>query len=130
LREWLEDRDVFYVLAIRCRDAMAAPGGPQRADALIAALPARAWRRPSVGAGAHGLREYDRARIPVRTGAWRPGRDRWLLAHRSLKDPYDIACYAWRAWYAHITVSMLALAWLAASRAQAARGEPVPATRA
>jgi SRSO17 transposase len=25
----------------------------------------------------------------------------------------------WRAWYAHITLSMLALAWLAASRAQA-----------
>jgi hypothetical protein len=28
----------------------------------------------------------------------------------------------WRAWYAHITLSMLALAWLAASRAQAVKG--------
>lgn len=27
----------------------------------------------------------------------------------------------WRAWYAHITLSMLALAWLAASRAQAVK---------
>jgi SRSO17 transposase len=37
---------------------------------------------------------------------------------------------AWRAWYGHITLSMLALAWLAASRAQAAKGEPAPMTRA
>jgi hypothetical protein len=85
LREWLEDRDVFYVLAIRCRDAMAAPGGPQRADALIAALPARAWR---------------------------PGRDRWLLAHRSLKDPYDIAYYAC---YGPRRSRLVDLAWTAGS---------------
>ena len=36
--------------------------GPGRADRLIAALPAKAWRRASVGAGAHGFR-----------GAHRPG---------------------------------------------------------
>ena len=35
-----------------------------------------------------------------------------------------------RAWYAHVTLSMLALAWLSAARAQAAKGEPGPATRA
>ena len=28
LREWLEDHDVFYVLAIKCRDTMAVPQGP------------------------------------------------------------------------------------------------------
>ncbi|BEK85234.1 hypothetical protein [Nocardia seriolae] len=34
----------------------------------------------------------------------------------------------WRAWYAHITLSMLALAWLAASKAVAAKGDsPIPA---
>ena len=161
-----------YVLAIKRRDTLAIPEGPRRADALIAALPARAWQRLSAGAGAHGPREYDWARIPVRTGAWRPGRGHWLLARRSLKDPGDIACYAcygprrstvadlawtagsrwhieecfqqakgeagldhyqvrsWRAWYAHITLPMLALAWLAASTAQAVKGEPAPATRA
>jgi SRSO17 transposase len=43
-------------------------------------------------------------------------------------DHYQVR--SWRAWHAHITLSMLALAWLAASRAQAAKGEPVPATRA
>ena len=43
-------------------------------------------------------------------------------------DHYQVR--SWRAWHAHITLSMLALAWLAASRAQAAKGEPPPAARA
>jgi SRSO17 transposase len=43
-------------------------------------------------------------------------------------DQYQVR--SWRAWHAHITLSMLALAWLAASRAQAVKGEPAPATRA
>jgi hypothetical protein len=43
-------------------------------------------------------------------------------------DHYQVR--SWRAWYAHITLSMLALAWLAASRAQAAKGESAPAARA
>jgi SRSO17 transposase len=36
----------------------------------------------------------------------------------------------WRAWHARITLSMLALAWLSAARALAAKGESAPATRA
>ena len=43
-------------------------------------------------------------------------------------DQYQVR--TWRAWYAHTTLSMLALAWLAASRARAVKGEPAPATRA
>jgi hypothetical protein len=43
-------------------------------------------------------------------------------------DHYQVR--TWRAWYAHVTLSMLALAWLAASKAQAVKGEPAPATRA
>ena len=171
LHLWLEERDVSYVLAIRRSDTLTTASGEQRADALIAAVPARAWQRLSVGAGAHGPRESDWARVPVATRP-RPGRGHWLLARRSLSDPDDIAYYAcygprrstvadlawtagsrwhieecfqqakneagldhyqvrsWRAWYAHITLSMLALAWLAASRAQAVKGEPAPATRA
>ncbi len=172
LQAWLEDRDVSYVLAIRRSDTLTTPVGEQRADALIAAAPPRAWQRLSAGAGAHGPRESDWARIPVRTGAWRPGRGHWLLARRSLSDPDDIAYYAcygprrstvadlawiagsrwhieecfqqakgeagldhyqvrsWRAWYAHITLSMLALAWLAASRARAVKRGSAAPTRA
>ena len=61
-------------------------GREQRAEDLIAALPARAWRRFSVGAGAHGPREYDWARIPIRI-CWGPGRGHWLLARRSISRP-------------------------------------------
>jgi SRSO17 transposase len=43
-------------------------------------------------------------------------------------DHYQVR--TWRAWHAHITLSMLALAWLAGSRARAVKGEPAPATRA
>jgi SRSO17 transposase len=67
LRSWLEEHDVAYVLATRCSDALITmAGGQARADELVAALPARAWRRISAGAGAHGPREYDWARIPIR----------------------------------------------------------------
>ena len=171
LQAWLEEQDVFYVMAIRRSDTLTTSAGEQRADALITAAPARSWQRISVGPGAHGLRESHWARVPVRPG-WRPGRGHWLLARRSLHDPDEIAYYAcygprrsstadlawiagsrwhieecfqqakgeagldhyqvrsWRAWYAHITLSMLALAWLAASRAQAEKGGSAPATPA
>jgi SRSO17 transposase len=171
LQAWLEDQDVWYVMAIRCSDTVTMPEGERRADALIAALPARSWQQISAGAGAHGPREYHWARIPVRAG-WPRGRGHWLLARRSLSDPSEIAYYAcygprrsstadlawtagsrwhieecfqqakneagldqyqarsWRAWYAHITLSMLALAWLAASKAQAEKGGSAPASRA
>ena len=41
-------------------------------------------------------------------------------------DHYQVR--SWRAWYAHITLSMLALAWLAASRARAQKGNRPPAS--
>jgi SRSO17 transposase len=172
LRVWLEERDVAHVVATRCNDTLITITGAQaRADGLVAALPARAWRRISAGAGAHGPREYDWARIPIRIG-WARGRGHWLLARRSISDPTEIAyyvCYgprrssladlawiagarwrieecfqqakneagldhyqvrSWRAWYAHITLSMLAHAWLAVSRSLAIKGEPAPANQA
>jgi SRSO17 transposase len=176
LRDWLEDQDVSYVLAIKCTDSVTtSDAGRRQADELIAGLPARAWRRLSVGAGARGPRVYDWARIGIR-GDWRAGRGHWLLARRALapnsKGEYEIAyyvCYgprrstlvdlawvagsrwhieecfqqgkneagldhyqarSWRAWYAHVTLSMLALAWLAATRAVAVKGESASMTRA
>ncbi len=171
LRVWLEEHDAAYVLSTKVNDTVVTTaGGEARADVLIAGLAPRAWRRLSVGAGAHGPREYDWARVPIRMG-WRPGRGHWLLARRSVSDPSEIAyyvCYgprrsglhdlawiagsrwrieecfqqakneagldeyqvrSWRAWYAHITLSMLAHAWLAVSRSLAAKGESVSARR-
>lgn len=61
---------------------------------LIAELPATAWQRLPVGAGAHGPGEYDWARRPI-DGIWARGRGHWLLACRALtpnnKGEYEIA---------------------------------------
>jgi hypothetical protein len=59
------------------------PEGERRADDLIAAAPARSWRKISAGP-----REYHWTRIPVRDRS-RPGRGHWLLARRSLADPEE-----------------------------------------
>ncbi len=171
LRVWLEQHDIAHVLATRRNDTLITTGfGQARAEELVAALPARAWQRISAGAGAHGPRDYDWAKVPIRIG-WQPGRGHWLLARRSVSDPGEIAyyvCYgprrstiadlawiagsrwrieecfqqakneagldhyqvrSWRAWYAHITLSMLALAWLTGAKAIAAKGEPPPAIK-
>lgn len=164
LRAWLEERDAAYVLATKRNDTMITTGaGESRIEDLVAGLPARAWRRLSVGDGAHGPRKCDWARIPVQVG-WRAGRAHWALARRSVSDPSEIAyyvCYGprrstladlarvagsrwrieecfqqakneagldhyqartYRAWYAHVTLSMLALAWLTVVKAQATKG--------
>jgi SRSO17 transposase len=172
LRVWLEQHGISYVLATRCNDdVITTSAGAGRADKLIATLPANAWRRLSVGAGAHGPRDYHWARVPIRI-SWAPGRGHWLLARRSINDSTEIAyyiCYGprrstlvdlawiagsrwrveecfqqakneagldhyqvrtWRAWYAHTTLSMLALAWLAGTKALAIKGESASTTRA
>jgi hypothetical protein len=75
LRVWLEEQDVFHMVATRCNDDVSARGiGYGRVDALIDRLPARAWRRMSCGDGAHGPRVYDWSGCRSgRTG--RPGED-------------------------------------------------------
>ncbi len=112
LQAWLEGQDVSYMMAILCSDTLTTSAGEQRADALIAAAPARAWQRLSTGAGAHGPREFDWTRVQVRT--WRrPGRGHWLLARRSISDPEEIAYYAC---YGPRRSSTADLAWVAGSR--------------
>jgi len=99
-------------MAIRCSDTLTTPAGEQRADDLIAAVPARSWQTISAGAGAHGPREYHWVRIAVRPG-WKRGRGHWLLARRSLADPAEIAYYAC---YGPRRSSTADLAWTAGSR--------------
>ncbi|WIV52976.1 hypothetical protein [Amycolatopsis nalaikhensis] len=49
-----------YVSATKVNDLLiTTAGGGTRADERIAGLPARVWRRLSVGHGAHGPREDD-----------------------------------------------------------------------
>src|SRR3954447_6859731 len=101
LRTMLEERGKPYVLAIRGNDQLDAEldGGVGRdeAAALARALPPRAWRRLSAGAGTKGERLYDWARVrllpPPAAGA-APPRERWLLVRRSVTDPADLAYFA------------------------------------
>jgi SRSO17 transposase len=98
LRKALEDRGVFYVLAVPMNQHVIAKttasirGGEWRADELIAALPATAWRTLSAGNGSKGDRRYGWARARIH-GARDPEAEYWLLARRNLTDPTDIAYY-------------------------------------
>ncbi len=60
LRLWLESRGQSFVLAIAKNEPLWWRGPDcLRADRIAEALPARAWRRLSAGAGAKGERLYD-----------------------------------------------------------------------
>jgi SRSO17 transposase len=101
LRLMLEERGKPYLLTIRSNDELAADldGGVGRheAAALARALPPRAWRRLSAGAGTKGERLYDWARVrllpPPDGGGDAPPRERWLLVRRSIADPADLAYF-------------------------------------
>lgn len=165
LRKALEDRGVFYVLAVPMNQRVIAkttgsvPGGEWRADELIASLPATAWRTRPAGHGSKGDRRYGWAGARI-NGARDPDAEYWLLARRSLTDPTDLAYYLthgpkrvaladlaraagarwaieesfqtskgqtgldhyqvrqYTGWYRHITLSMLAHAFLTVTRSK------------
>src|SRR5919197_812602 len=107
LRVWLEDHDAGHVLA---RRSISDPSeiayyvcyGPRRAT-----LVDLAW---VAGTRWHIEEAFQQAK------------------NEAGLDHYQVR--SWRAWYAHITPSILALAWLAASKALATKGASASATRA
>jgi SRSO17 transposase len=163
LREWLEERQVPYVLAVKCTELLEA-GGPKglvrtHAEELAAGIPVQQWITCSAGHGAKGRRLYDWTRLPLATPDT-AGLARWLLVRRSRRDGELAfsACYGpaatplvglvrvagtrwaveegfeqakgevgldhyevrkWPGWYRHITLALLAHAFLAVTRAQA-----------
>ena len=167
LRVKIEELCLSSVLAVPVNQYVIAAGPREgqelRADALIAALPAQAWRTRSAGKGAKGDRLYDWARTPIH-GINFPDSNYWLLARRSIPDPTDLAYYLCHApartsltelvtvagtrpaieetfqtskgqtgldhyqvrqytgWYRHITLSMLAHAFLTVTRSK--KGAP------
>jgi SRSO17 transposase len=169
LREWLEDRGVWHVLAVKCTElleaqAVDAPAGARASAAqLAAAVPAEQWIACSAGHGAKGRRLYDWTRVELAAPA-AAGCTRWLLVRRRRRDG-ELAFYAcygpagtplvglvrvagtrwaveegfeqakgevgldhyevrkWPGWYRHITLALLAHAFLAVIRAQAASSE-------
>jgi SRSO17 transposase len=93
MRAWLEERHVAYVPATKVKDAVPTTGGTDaEIRDLVTAVPRQAWKRISAGAGAHGQRFYDWARIAIRP-VWEDGLGHWVLARRSISDLTEIACY-------------------------------------
>jgi SRSO17 transposase len=92
-RSCLEGRGLGYVVGVRA-DFAAWRGFRQvRAKALLAELPAGAWRRLSCGDGAKGPRLYDWAALPLNSPE--PEKyGRWLLIRRSISDPSEVAYFA------------------------------------
>jgi SRSO17 transposase len=176
VRRWLEAQRRAYVLAVSCHHRLWQDGRSQRADALVAALPAGAWQRLSAGDGSQGPRWYDWAAVPLTTTS-ASGMAHWLVARRSSSDPTEVVYYrafgpnqtplatlvrvagtrwvieegferakgavgldqyevrTWDAWHRHITLALLAHAFLEVTRAHAAeeeclKGDPCPATLA
>ena len=163
LRQWLEEQEIGYVMAVACSEMFATAAGAMRAGGLAALVPREAWQRLSCADGSKGPRLYDWALIAAASAG------HWLLVRRSLlpgeKGDLELAffrCYSsclvtlpelvavagarwavedcfaeaknetgldhyqvrkYRAWYRHVTLSMLAHAFLAVT-ARAARPQP------
>jgi len=164
LRDWLEEEQAGYVMAVPCSELITVAAGRRRADVLAALVPDQAWQTLSCADGSKGPRLYDWALVDAAGG------DHRLLVRRSLhlndKGERELAyfwCYAprgaalaelvavagarwavedcfaeaknetgldhyqvrlYQAWYRHITLSMLAHAFLAVT-ARALRPGPV-----
>jgi SRSO17 transposase len=93
LRFFLEERNQPYVVAVASNQCVWVGLSQYRVKTLAAQVPAGAWRRLTVGAGAKGPRRFEWARVPI-NHPYEPGRwQRWLLVRRSCDDPEDLAFY-------------------------------------
>lgn len=91
LRQWLEERQLGYVLAVARDQRMRWPDQQQRrVDAIAASLPALAWKRVSAGQGSKGERLYDWTLI---RGWEQDGWSHGLLVRRSIEDEPEHAFY-------------------------------------
>jgi SRSO17 transposase len=89
----LEKQGLGYVVAVRSDFAVWIGGRQMRAKAVLAEIPADAWRQLSCGDGSKGPRLYDWALL--RTNSPEPQVvARWLLIRRSIADPNEIAYFA------------------------------------
>jgi SRSO17 transposase len=92
-RATAEGHGLGYVVGVRSDFAVWSGFHQVRATALLAEVPADAWRRLSCGDGAKGPRAYDWAL--VRTNSTDPDEyARWLLIRRSVSDPTAVAYFA------------------------------------
>jgi SRSO17 transposase len=89
----LENQGLGYVVGVRSDFCVWVGYRQVRVKALLAEVPAAAWRRLSCGAGAKGPRTYDwavtRTNCPETEAS-----ARWLLIRRSVSDPTEVAYFA------------------------------------
>jgi SRSO17 transposase len=78
LRDWLEEQQIAYVMAVPVSEPCATAAGKIRADGLAARVPASGWQVLSCGDGSKGPRLYEWALI----GLAGPGHQ--LLVRRAL----------------------------------------------
>ena len=91
-RKAVEDRGLGYVLGVRTDQAVRVGFRQARVRALLAEVPANAWRRPSCGDGSKGPRLYDWAAVAVNCPE-PESYGRWLLIRRGLADPKEVAYF-------------------------------------
>ena len=165
LRQWLEEQEIPYVMAVACSELIAAAAGARRADELASLVPASGWQRMSCADGSKGPRLYDWSLIGTDSPhhhllvrrSLSPGEKGELelayfrcWSHRPVTLPEIVAvagarwgiedCFGeakneagldhyqvrkYRAWYRHVTLSMLAHAFLAVT-ARASRPGTLP----
>lgn len=92
LREWLEERERSYVLAVPATRGVHHEGRQRQARTVAKSLPEEEWSRASAGTGSKGERLYDWACMALpapETG----DAGRWLLMRRSIEDPEEFAYY-------------------------------------
>ncbi|MEK7215829.1 MAG: IS701 family transposase, partial [Chloroflexota bacterium] len=92
LRQWLEEQERAYVLAVSGKEGVEVEGAHRPVKAVLAALPAAGWTRASAGAGSKGPRWYDWCWLPVAAplqADWR----RWVLVRRSVSDPTALTAF-------------------------------------
>jgi SRSO17 transposase len=94
LREYLEEEEIPYVLAVACNAMVPTAAGAKRADEMAELVPAAAWQRLSCADGSKGPRLYDWALAATDSPR------HWLLVRRSLQpgEKGDIELAFYRCW--------------------------------
>ena len=125
LRQWLEHRQLSYVLAVACDQRLRWPDRQQRrADAIAQSLPNLAWERLSAGSGSKGERLYDWTLI---RGWEEDGWSHGMLVRRSIEEQPEHAYYRFYAPTHKTTLEALVRVagqrWQIEQAFQAAKGE-------
>ena len=93
LRFFLEERDQPYVVAVTANQCVWVGLSQYRLKTRAAQVPAKAWRRLTVGPGTKGPRRFEWAALAINHPYDPRHWQRWVLFRRSCNDPEDLAFY-------------------------------------